>query len=56
MKKIYEAPKAEKLEFDYADTIVASGPGIQCSSGAYQLYTHGYTGCKENPSGQWVLS
>lgn len=25
MKKKYEAPKAEKLEFDYSDTVVASG-------------------------------
>ena len=25
MKKSYEAPKAEKLEFDYIDAILASG-------------------------------
>ena len=32
MKKIYEAPKAEKLEFDYTDTIVAA-------SGCVTTYT-----------------
>ena len=26
MKKNYESPKVEKLEFNYADTVVASGP------------------------------
>ncbi len=25
MKKTYETPKVEKLEFDYSDTVVASG-------------------------------
>ena len=27
MKRKYEAPEAEKLEFDYTDTVVASGGG-----------------------------
>ncbi len=27
MKKTYEAPKAEKLEFDYTDTVLTSGAG-----------------------------
>ena len=26
MKKTYEAPKAEKIEFDYTDTIATSRP------------------------------
>ncbi len=25
MKKVYEQPKAEKMEFDYEETVVASG-------------------------------
>ena len=25
MKKTYETPKSERLEFDYSDTVVASG-------------------------------
>ena len=32
-KKDYEAPKAEKLEFDYTSTVVASGKNpAQCTS------------------------
>lgn len=30
MKKAYEFPKAEKMAFDYSDTVVASGPK-QCT-------------------------
>ena len=26
MKKVYETPKAELMDFDYTDTVVASGP------------------------------
>ncbi len=28
MKKEYVAPKAELLDFDYSDTVVASGSGL----------------------------
>ena len=28
MKKEYETPKAEMLDFDYTDTVVASGSGL----------------------------
>ncbi len=28
MKKEYTEPKAEKVEFNYADTVVASGVGV----------------------------
>ena len=43
MKKKYEAPTAEKLEFDYTDTVVASG-------GTYTLYVDGFFGCRERPT------
>ena len=52
MKKEYEAPKAEKLEFDYSDAVTASG--TQCSGGIYQMYTHGYTNCHEQSTQVWV--
>lgn len=28
MKKVYETPKAELLDFDYTETVVASGSGL----------------------------
>ena len=28
MKKEYEAPKAELMDFDYTETVVASGSGL----------------------------
>ena len=33
MKKVYESPKAEKLEFDYTEAVTASGG---CKGGIYQ--------------------
>ena len=44
MKKAYEIPKAEKVEFDYSETVTAS------SGHAYLLYTDKYTGCHETKS------
>ena len=44
MKKEYESPKAEKVEFDYSDTVVASGKDYnddpngqyyKCTGGSY---------------------
>ncbi len=43
MKKRYEVPKAERVEFDYKDVVVASGG--KCGSG----YTVDYS--QEEPSG-----
>ena len=44
MKKEYEAPKAEKMEFDYEENVVASngnlkdgGGGTNCFSGKHSL-------------------
>jgi hypothetical protein len=28
MKKEYEAPKVEKMDYDYTETVVASGTGL----------------------------
>ena len=28
MRKMYETPKAEMLDFDYTDTVTASGSGL----------------------------
>ena len=45
MKKTYEAPKAEKMEFDYSEAVVASG----CNGGVTIDYVNGYTNCGETP-------
>lgn len=47
MKKAYCKPVAEKVEFDYTDNVVASQGHL------YQLYTDGYTGCKDTPTKYW---
>ena len=44
MKKEYESPKAEKVEFDYSEIVVAS----KCSGGVSKDYINGYTGCDED--------
>ena len=48
MKEAYIAPVAEKLVFDYTDTVVAS------SGHKYRLYTDGYYGCRETETDIWV--
>ena len=47
--KNYETPKAEKLEFDYTETVTASNSGHK-----YRLYTDGYFGCREVATDTWV--
>ena len=45
MKKEYDAPKAEKLEFDYKETVVAS-TGTNCT----KINDNGNgNGCGNNP-------
>lgn len=51
MKKEYNAPKVEKIEFEYSETVVASGNGC---GGMYELYVDGYDNCNTTPTGQWV--
>ena len=47
MKKEYEAPKAEKMDFNYAETVVASGT-IVCGSGLAKVYTNtGKINCED---------
>ena len=48
MKKDYTTPKAEKMEFDYSDTVSAS------SGHKYRLYTDKYFGCRETETDIWV--
>lgn len=48
MKKDYIAPKAVKLEFDYAENVTAS------QGHKYKKYTDKYTGCREVDTGEWV--
>ena len=50
MKKTYETPKVEKMEFDYSDTVVAS----KCTGSIYREYDDSYTGCKETETDNWV--
>lgn len=51
MKKAYEAPKAEKMEFDYTESVTASG---SCSGGIFRKFTHGYENCHEQETDIWV--
>lgn len=48
MKKDYVTPKAEKIEFNYSDTVTAS------SGHKYRLYTDTYFGCRETETDIWV--
>lgn len=48
MKKEYESPKAEKMEFNYSETVVASGCG-----GIFQKYVDGFEGCNTTPTNEW---
>ena len=51
MKKEYESPKAEKMEFNYSDTVVASGSGCgwRITKGDYN-----YVGCEEITITTWA--
>ena len=51
MKKEYKAPKVEKIEFEYSETVVASGTGC---GGEYLLYINGYDKCHETPTQEWA--
>lgn len=50
MKKVYVNPKAEKLEFNYSEAVVASAG----CGGIYQKYTDKVYGCNTTPTGIWV--
>ena len=53
MKKEYKSPKAEKLEFDYTETVTASN-GKKCSGGIYRMFVEKYSNCKEKETEVWV--
>lgn len=53
MKKRYDAPTAEKLEFDYTDTVVASGTS---PNPPHLMYVDAYIGCREIPTNQWNIT
>lgn len=46
--KEYKKPIAEKVEFNYDDTVTAS------SGHKYRLYTDHYYGCRETETDIWV--
>ncbi len=50
MKKAYESPKAEKMEYNYSETVVASGTGCgwRITKGDYN-----YVGCEEKTFETW---
>ena len=48
MKRQYTTPRAEKLEFNYEENVMASG------GHKYRLYTDGYFGCRETETDIWV--
>ena len=54
MKKAYETPRAEKLEFDYSRTVAASGSKSACSGGSFRVYTDGYQYCHSRATDQWI--
>ena len=47
MKKMYEAPKAEKMEFDYSDAVVAASNACRWEIPMGDTYE----GCVEHPKG-----
>lgn len=51
MKKSYKTPLAEQLDFDYTETVVASGSS---TGHKYRLYTDGYFACREKETDIWV--
>ena len=48
MKKMYESPVAEKVDFDYEDNVVASGPSTNESSKKC-----GCGGCQQSSKDDW---
>lgn len=52
MKKTYEAPVAEKVEFHYSEHVVASGAGVSCIS--QWIYTGEFSCTDGNQHLQWL--
>ena len=49
MKKKYETPQVEKIEFDYSETVAASTGYI------LRKYTDKYYKCKETETDVWIF-
>ena len=49
MKKEYDAPKAEKMEFNYSDAVVASGTSCDW----FITHTQGDQGCLKVEVKEW---
>ena len=49
MKKGYEAPKAEKMEFNYSDAVVASGTSCDW----FITHTQAFEGCEDTQVKSW---
>ena len=47
MKRVYTSPEVEKLEFNYAETVVASD---KCAAGVQRYTDEGYD-CYSEPDG-----
>lgn len=49
MKKEYDAPKAEKMEFNYSETVVASATACDW----FKTITQQEQGCSEVTTNEW---
>ena len=52
MKKKYVAPRADKMEFHYADNVTASGG----NGFTLREYINSYTGCNLTETDNWFLN
>ena len=52
MKRTYVTPRAEKMEFNYSDNVVASGQ----QGWTLREYINNYTGCNKTPTDNWFLN
>ena len=52
MKRTYVTPRAEKMEFNYSDNVVASGG----QGFTLREYIHGYKGCNETETDNWFIN
>ena len=49
MKKEYQAPRADKMDFVYSETVTAS------NGDSYREYVDGEEGCRETPTDNWFV-
>ena len=49
MKKAYVTPRADKMEFNYTDNVVAS------QGWSLREFVNGYTGCRETATDNWFV-